>query len=604
MQKNSYYWFKENKPHENIFSYLKTLEQKQAGISSDNLRNMRLYGSSDYANYANFNAVRAEPSSNVQNRVTFNVVQSMIDTAHSKITKNKPRPYFLTDGGDFTRSRRAQKLTQFMDGAFYITDYYKKAAIAFKDACIFGTGVLKIYRNDNRLCVERVFVDEIIVDQDEAIYGEPRQIHQKKFVNREVLSSMFPKHKGSIELAISSMNELGREIESPSDMVLVVESWKLPSKPGAKDGKHVISVSCETLFEEKYDKDHFPFVFFRWNERPLGLWGQGISEQLTGIQLEMNKILKTIQISMHLVSVPKIFIEASSKIITSHLNNKIGGIVKYAGSPPIEGKLGSVPPDLFNHLDRLYQRAYSIIGISQMSAQAQKPQGLNSGKALRTFNDIESERFLSVGRMYEHCALEASRQFIGLIKEIAEETGNFKVKSPGSRFLSTINWSDVSMEDDEYIMQCFPVSALSNEPSARMQEVQELVQAGFLDKSAAQKLLDYPDLRAYYDMANASVNEIERQIELIIEKNEYSGPEPYQNLAYGIVAFQNAYLMYKSQGAPEETLELFRTWMSAADELMKQAAGPVVDPLAAGATPTGVPAAPPTSELLPTVPAA
>lgn len=31
---------------------------------------------------------------------------------------------------------------------------------------------------------------------------------------------------------------------------------------------------------------------------------------------------------------------------------------------------------------------------------------------------------------------------------------------------------------------------------------------------------------------------------------------------------QQAYLMYRSQGAPEETLELFRQWMSDANELM------------------------------------
>jgi hypothetical protein len=602
MQNSSYYWYKQSDPHEDVFAFLKHLENEQSGTSSDNLRNMRLYGNSDYANYANFNAARVEPSAAVQNRVTFNVVQSMVDTAHSKITKNKPRPYFLTDGGNWSQKRRAQKLTQFMDGAFYTTDYYRKASQAFKDACIFGTGVLKIFKNDNQLMVERVFIDEIVIDNNDAVYGKPRQIHQKKFINREVLISLFPKSKFEIEQAVTTFNEIGRDIEHKSDMALVVESWKLPSKTGAKDGKHTICVNNKTLFQESWTKNYFPFVFFKWNERPLGFFGQGIAEQLTGIQLEMNKILRTIQISMHLVSVPKIFIEASSKIITSHLNNKIGGIVKFAGSPPIEGKLGTVPAELFSHLDRLYQRAYSIIGISQLSAQAQKPQGLNSGKALRTYNDIETERFTSVGRMYEDCALEASKMFIDSIKEIAAETGNFSVKSPGSQFLSKINWSEVEMSEDDYIMQCFPVSALSNDPASRMQEVQELVQSGFMDKTSAMKLLDYPDLRAYYDMANASVNEIERQIELIIDKQEYSSPEPYQNLTYGIVAFQNAYLMYKSQGAPEEVLDLFRRWIEAANDLIKLATAPAVDPLAA--QPTAVPQAPPQSELLPNVPAA
>lgn len=564
---------------------------------------MRLYGSSDYASYASFNNLRAEPSTAVQNRVTFNVVQSMVDTAHSKITMKKPRPYFLTDGGNWSLKRKAQKLTQFVDGVFYHVDYYKRAGQCFKDACIFGTGAMKIFRQGAELCAERVFIDELVFNEAEAIYGEPRQIHQKKWINREVLAGMFPNKKGAIDIAISSLSELGTIVENTSDMVLVIESWKLASTKNGKDGKHTICVDNETLFEEKWTKDYLPFVFFKWNERPLGLLGQGISEQLTGIQLEMNKILRTIQISMHLVSVPKIFLEASSKIVTSHLNNKIGGIVKFTGTPPIEGKLGTVPAELFSHLDRLYQRAYSIIGISQLSAQAQKPQGLNSGKALRVYNDLESERFASVGTMYSDASLSASKMFIALAKEIAEETGNFRIKSPGSKFLSQIDWSEVEMDENDYIMQCFPVSALSNDPASRMQEVQELLQGGMVDKTTGLKLLDFPDLRSYYDMANASVDEIERQIELIVDKNVYSGPEPYQNLPYGMVAMQNAYLMYKAQGCPEETLDLFRQWMEACNELMKVAAGPAVTEMNDVAA-QAVAEAPPQSDLLPNIPQA
>lgn len=604
-------WYKGSKPHEDLFAYVKELENKQPTVSTDNLRHMRLYGNAEFANYAGFTAARQESSSNIQNKVTFNVVQSMVDTAHSKITKNKPRPYFLTDGGDWSLKRRAQKLTQFIDGAFYHTNFYSKLSKGFKHACIFGTAAIKFYARDNDLCVENVFIDELVVDQNDAIYGSPRQMHQKKYVNREVLAAAFPGYKADIEFAVASLSELGKDIEQQSNMVLVIESWKLPSKKNAKDGKHVICVNNKTLFSEAWDKDYFPFIFPKWNDRPLGFFGQGIAEQLTGIQLEMNKILRTIQISMHLVSVPKIFIEASSKIITSHLNNKIGGIIKYAGTPPVEGKLGTVPAELFSHLDRLYQRAYSIIGISQMAAQAQKPQGLNSGKALRTFNDIESERFTSVGRMYEDCSLQAAKILIDLVKEIAEETGNFSVKAPGSQFLSKIDWSEVEMDETDYIMQCFPVSALSNDPASRMQEVQELVQSGFIDKTIATKLLDYPDLRAYYDSANAAVDDIERQIELIIDKQDYQSPEPYQNLIYGIPAFQSAYLMYKAQGAPEEVLDLLRRWMEEAQDLMQKASQPQVDEMqaqaaaeAAGAAPTAAPEAPPTSDLIPNAPVA
>lgn len=85
------------------------------------------------------------------------------------------------------------------------------------------------------------------------------------------------------------------------------------------------------------------------------------------------------------------------------------------------------------------------------------------------------------------------------------------------------------------------------------------------------KLLDFPDLKQFYNFNNAGVEDIERAIELIIDKNEYQTPEPYQNLQYGITKMQQAYLLYRSQGAPDDTLELFRRWIEDADALMKKA---------------------------------
>lgn len=604
-----YYWYKTpHDVHSAVFNYIKRLDTDQGYRQTDNLRNMRLYGNYEFSTFGALNVHKAEPASASVNRVTLNIVQSMVDTVVSKIGKNKPRPYFLTDEGDFTLQRKAEKLTKFVEGQFYGCDFYEKAQMAFKDACIFGTGAVKIYREGNEIKAERTFIDELSVDDTEAYYGQPRQMHQKKWIHKDVLKASFPKHKGSIDAAASDSGRVEEYKDRNGDMLLVVESWKLPSSKDAKDGKHSICISNETLFTESYTKDYFPFVIFRWNTKPLGFFGQGIAEQLTGLQLEINKLLKTIQISMHLVSVPKIFVEASSKIVTAHLNNKIGGIVKYAGTLPKEGALGTIPPELFSHLDRLYSRAYEIVGISQLSAQSQKPGGLDSGKALRTFNDLESERFMEVSQRREQVFLDAAKIMIDQAKDIAKETNNYSVKVAGSGFLKTINWSDVELEDDQYMMQVFPTNALSQTPSARLAEVQEMMQAGLVDPKVGKKLLDFPDLKAHTSLENAAAEDIDRQIELMLEKNEYQTPEPYQDLQYGIQKMQSAYLKYRAQNAPDETLDLFRQWISDANNLVNKAATEVQSQQMAAqmqatqapaAQPIGVPEAPPTSDLLP-----
>lgn len=606
--KQDFYWYKGNKDvNDRVFPYIKYLERNQDYKSKMNLRYFRLYGNSDILPLSAYNFMRTEPSYSVSNRVTMNVVQSMIDTVVSKITKNKPRPMFLTSGGDWSLQRKAKKLTQFVEGQFYATDFYAKAAVAFLHSCIFGTGAIKIFRDGATIHAEHVFIDEIMIDDNESVYGQPRQMHQKKWIHKEVLKTMYPDCTKEID-AVGRTEDFYLQSSTSSvvqnEMVLTVESWHLPSGPEAEDGRHSITIENCTLFDEGYKKDYFPFVFFRWGLRPLGFFGQGISEQLQGIQIEINKILRTIQVSMHLVSIPKIFVEASSKIVTAHLNNKIGGIIKYAGVKPEAGQLGTIPPELFTHLDRLYSRCYEVVGISQLAATAAKPAGLNSGKALRVYNDIETERFMSVGQRYEQAFLDAAKQFIDLAREIDEnEEGTLKVKVKSGKFMNSIKWKDVDMDEDKYLMQMFPTSALSNTPSGRLQEVQELLQAGFISKEHGMKLLDFPDLEGFYNMENAPIEDIERQIELMIEKGEYQTPEPYQNLQLGQQMMQQAYLMYRSQGAPEEKLELLRRWITDADGLMAQAVqGAQQQP--PSPQPTGAPAPPPQSDLLPSAPSA
>ncbi len=597
-ENNSQWFKKKSKVHESIFGYVKYLDSHQSHIQIDNIKNMRLYGNHEYMGTGSNNIARSETS--IQNRVTLNIVQSMVDTAVSKITKQRPRPYFLTDDGDFTLKRKAEKLTKFSEGQFYSTSFYELATSAYRDAGIFGTGCIKIFIEDDKIKAERVFIDEIKVDEKEAYYGEPRQLHQTKWIHKDVLMAAFPKDKGLIDFATSDSTRQELTEHRNGDMLLVIESWRLPSKKDKGDGRHTITCSTATLADEVYEKDYFPFVFFKWQTRPLGFFGQGIAEQLTGLQLEINKILRTIQVSMHLVSVPKLFIEASSKIVSAHLNNKIGGLIKYAGTKPEFGSLGSIPPELFTHLERLYNRAYEIIGLSQMSSQSQKPAGLNSGKALRTFADIETERFQATAKRYEQGFLDAAKIMIDLAKDLAEITDNYQVKVPGSGFLKTIKWEDVNMEDDQYMLQIFPTAALSQTPSARLQEVQELMQAGLISKEDSMKLLDFPDLKGMYSMNNAGVDDIERQIENMIDGGDYQTPEPFQNLKYGITKMQQAYLKYRSEGAPELVLENFRQWMSDANNLMNQAqAEAAAAQQPPQQAPLGAPAPPPQSDMVP-----
>jgi predicted transcriptional regulator len=137
--------------------------------------------------------------------------------------------------------------------------------------------------------------------------------------------------------------------------------------------------------------------------------------------------------------------------------------------------------------------------------------------------------------------------------------------------MKSIDWKEVALDEDKYVMRVFPTSALSSTPEGKLQDVQELLSAGLIDIDAARDLLDFPDLQQYNNIANAAVNDIKRVVELMAEEGEYQTPEPFQDLDYGIRIVQNAYLYYRSAGAPEENLELLRRWIADARSMQKKA---------------------------------
>ena len=557
MKKSDYWWNKTSDPHDLVFEVVEHLTDNQGYHSTNNINHARLYGNINYRDIGNGSLVHSAKTS-AKNRVTLNIIQSMCDTVTARVAKAKPMATYLTTGGDWAMQRKAKLLTKFTSGQFYGSKIYEVAPRVFLDACVFGTGVMKIFEYNGKIKCERVFPDEIVVDDLEARYGNPRQMFQRKIVDKEVLTSLFPEF--SEQIAMATPIEDNDSIYKASEQVECIEAWHLPSSEGAGDGKHVITIENATLMDDSWERDSFPFAFIHWASRLLGFWGQGLAEQLTGIQVEINRLLRNIQQQMHLAT-PKVFVEAGSKISKAHINNEIWGVIEYAGTPPQFFVPKTVSGEIFTHLDRLFNRAYEIAGVSKLAAQAMKPAGLESGVALREFQDIESERFLMVAKDYEQLFLEAAAQMVEIAREISARGESFEVISHGDDDIEKIKWSDIDLEADEYVMQVYPTSLLPTTPAAKLQKVIEMLQAGMLTQQEARALLDYPDLEAVNSMATASQEIFSMIIERILGKGTYQAPEPYMNLTMGIQMMQSAYLRAKINSVPEERLDLFRRFI-------------------------------------------
>lgn len=592
-----------------LFGVVKYLGSNQSLRITNLITTTRLYGN---LSLMGLNGLTYSKLASVTNasasRVTYNVCQSTVDTVTAKIAKNKPKPLFLTSGGDYRLQSKAEKLTKFVEGVFYENDAHALGTQIFRDAAVWGTGALFLYPKDGRIKFERVVISEIQVDEVEAFYGTPRSLYRVKTIDRGVLLDMFPAHAKAIAEANSAKpDDLGGK-PTISDEVAICEAWHLPSGKEATDGLHTICIDQTELFSEQYEHHFFPFVFFHWSKKLFGFWGQGLVEQVQNIQLEINKLLWVIQRSMHLAGSFKILLENGSKIVKEHLNNDIGSIVAYTGTPPQYVTPPIVPPEIYTHLQNLKNAAFEQAGVSQLSAAAKKPEGLDSGKALREYNDIESDRFMTVGQAYERFYVDLAHVIVAMAKDMygedAESGGeSYKVKVPGKKFIETIDWKDVQMHEDAYVLKVYPVSALPDEPAGRLQTIQELMQAGLVDPEAGRRLLDYPDLEAEEVLNNSPIDYLHEILDAMAEEGKYTPPEPYDDLNRARKMTLNYYAHYKTQGLEEAKLDLYRRFIDQLDMLNAQA-NPMasMQTAAAGPAPQAAPEPQPTSPMVPNQP--
>jgi hypothetical protein len=575
---NDKFWWQteEGQAHEEVIGYVRALEEEQKGQHLLNIRHAKLYAARDLIGLDWSFSRRTLGYANTA--VSENVIMSVVDTATATIAKNRPRVAFVTDGADFSTQRKAKQLERFIEGVFQQTAIYGHAVGMFRDAGIFGTGTLKIHEAGGRVAVERVLPWENVVDEQECIASPPQQRHRRKFTHREALKAEFPEHCEAICRAggDSETRRWNSWTTLPEHLVAVVESWRLPLDD--LPGRHTICIDGATLLDEDYDRGYFPFIDYRWTELPTGFYGQGLAEQLTGIQLRINKLNKFIDRCQDLISAPSVWLDVASRVQGQKLNNDPAAVHYYRGKPPVFMSPQALHPEVYNRLETLKRSAFEFAGISQLAAQSKKPGGLESAVALREFNDIESQRFSIQAQAYEQVFLEAARQMVAIAKDMHAGKRGLTAVWKTRDLVKRIDWADVDMDEDQYSMTIEAASLLSRTPAGRSQAVIEWAQAGIIDTEEARRLLGHPDLDRAMDIATAAIEDIEATIEELLD-GDFRPPEPFQNLALGIQRVQAAYLKARRDGAPEDTLEGFRQWIEQAQHLLEPPAPPT-DPMA------------------------
>jgi hypothetical protein len=556
---------KETAPKEHNPETAKDIQKRLDGLLLDQAqRNSMLERHFFMYGHSTLSSQYVSPFEFTRERIRINLVQSCVDTLLNKVTKNSPRVTFLTDGGDWDKQQEAKKREKFVYGQFYKSDVYKKTPVAALSALAYGDGYVKVYAQGKELRVDPTLTMSVVVDEKECLYGDgqPRTWFELRVMDKDTLIELYPEKADKIKKLQTVIMPFYVSGTLQRNLVQVVEYWKLSSDP-EKPGVHAILAGDEFLLDpEDWKKNRPPFRRLQFVKNLIGYYSKGVAEVVTPYQLETNRTLKRISDSLRLVSSPKVLYEYGSKIVQAHMNNDVGAMIGYSGNPPQFVMPQAVGLEMFQHLSWCIQQAYQDVGISQLSASSKKPEGLNSGKALREYNDIETERFAAFAKAWEQFHVEIADDTLEVAKEITEEYGSYAVLSPDPKGCELINFKEIGSDNDKFLIHAYPTSQIPKDPWGRLEYVSELMGTQLLTPEEGMSLLDFPDTEKVTSLKTSEFEDILATIDYMLTKDKYLPPEPFQNLDYGIQFMKKAYLKYKNRGCPDKKLDLLIKWIN------------------------------------------
>lgn len=523
-----------------------------------------------------------------RNNLRLNLTKSVTESLTSKVGKNRPRPFVLTDGGNWSLRRRGKQLQKFLDGAYQSAEVYSKIPMVFRDALLMGTGVAHFFPQFGKMQIgmERVFPLEILVDPIEATNGEPRALFRHKVIDRFVLANAVPSMRKEIEEApgvpLDELPFYGEESKGNPNMIRVVEGWYLADyslKGDLIPGKHVLAVSNATLHVESYEEDYFPFEFYHWTAPVRGFWGDSAVAEIRGIEKEVNILLQSAQKAMKLAGNPWVLVPNSAKIKTDKMTNEAGLIVRYEGvTPPQVATFQPQHPQVLQQAWMLKAQAFEMLGTNENQASGTKPPGIDSGRALEQLSEEHLARFETQSRAFEdQVGRRYARQILrvaGELDEHAKRLGKegYVLRAVHNKTTLKIKWGDAKLSPDDFFMQTFPTSILPHLPSGRTEEVERWQANGWVTPAKARALLEFPDLDSAGDVMQADQDLLEWQLEQMLDEGKDIVPEPRQNLQSALQWGTYSLEKGMTDGTPEEHLEKLRTFLNAIDDMQKQAA--------------------------------
>ena len=505
--------------------------------------------------------------------VSANVVQSVIDTAQALVVQKRPRPFVIPRKGSYSLRRRCKRQQLYLDGAFEQSGLYRKMDSMFRDACIYGDGYMYPYLSGDKLACKALKIDEVFVDLTDGQDNEPTEIHWVHAEPRRKLLRMYPEMAKEINEARSAWsNDKAHMVRG--DRVEVVRSWVLPTEPGAGDGRYSVCMVTGNLEVGEWKRDYLPIVRFQWREPTYGPYGSGIAKAIFGLQRGVSDIHRGIMKSIKTFAAPRVWVSKLAGVNAKAITDEIS-VNEYSGEKPIFDTPPAASEDVYRWQQWLIDYSFKQEGVSQLSASSEKPAGLNAAVALRTYHDIETNRFALVGQRWEGAHLQCARIFL----DIAAES-KIPILCRGRSSLEMLEWDDVSTREDESSVEIWPTNILPADPAGQMQAAQELTASGFMPRDVVLSQMRLPNITEWFDEETAARDEIEMLLGKILEDGVYIEPDQVGDLQLCLKLASSAYLRARADEEEPAKVSMLLRFLDRVVQLVQDSLPPAAPPAA------------------------
>lgn len=469
---------------------------------------------------------------------SLNQIATAMDVYSARIFHNRPfvQPLPLAGAGGFKARCRAKRLDRYGDAIFSGTRFWDTTYLLGRDCMEQGTAVVKIHEDQHKpgqIAITRVLKDEILIADDEAIYGPVPSMIQVVFYNRHDLLAKYgktPELRKIIANAPSvSPGFCGRMDTSYKNVVPVYEAWSKPFRNAdggiEKPGRHCIVFDGHVILDEERTRNYFPFEFLHFAPLTNSPWGQGLVEQTLGSQVSLDEIEAVIDESHARVGRPIIFVEEGAHVSQEQLSGVPAVVVNYTGTKPEQVTPPVMPPESYALRDTRKQEVLQRAGISQNATQGTSEKGLTAAVAIMANSQVEDSRHVDLAERFEDFVERVWLQAIALAAELKPE-----VRTQGRRG-QMIKWDDVALDFDldnltssQFNAEAFPMSRFPTTIAAREQQLADWLANGQISRRDAMRAGLLPDTEALGDESSVEVDLIEDLLDEIVEKSEFVPP--------------------------------------------------------------------------------